>query len=271
MRARFVANEPGRLDKLVTAHSRLSRKRARVVIERGGVRVDGKVQKRASHEVPEGALVEIRGSAPPRKSASADLPERYRDRFLLVVDKPSGLPSQPTRQGHAQHLYGILQGREHYVGLHHRLDTPASGLVLVTLDRSVNKAMTEAFRQGRIHRRYLAVVVGDPGESGTWDSQMDDKPATTHWRRLGTAEGMALLECTLETGRTHQIRRHAAGAGVPIVGDRRHGSAAGRLWPRLALHAVGLSLTHPKTGEAVSVESPVPDDLAELVDRLSHG
>ena len=271
MRARFIVSEPGRLDKLVSANSRLSRKRARVVIERGGVRVDGKVQRRASHDVPEGALVEIRGSAPPKKSASAELPERHRDRWLLVVDKPSGLPSQPTRQGHAQHLYGILQGREDYVGLHHRLDTPASGLVLVTLNPSVNKAITEGFRQGTIHRRYLAVVVGDPGESGTWDSPMDDKPAATHWRRLGRGEGLSLLECTLETGRTHQIRRHAAGAGVPIVGDRRHGSAAGRLWPRLALHAVGLSLTHPRSGEALEVESPVPADLQELVESCAHG
>ena len=271
MRAQFIASEPERLDKLVTANSKLSRKRARVVIERGGVRVDGKVQRRASHPVPQGALVEIRGSAPPKKSASAELPERYRDRWLLVVDKPSGLPSQPTRQGHAQHLYGILQGRESYVGLHHRLDTPASGLVMVTLDRSVNKAITDGFREGRIHRRYLAVVVGDPGEAGTWDAPLDDRSATTHWRRLGSGEGLALLECTLETGRTHQIRRHAAGAGVPIVGDRRHGSAAGRLWPRLALHAAGLSLAHPRSGEDLRVDSPVPDDLQELVASCSDG
>ena len=100
---------------------------------------------------------------------------------------------------------------------------------------------------------------------------MDDKPALTHWRRLGRGDGLALLECTLATGRTHQIRRHAAGAGVPIVGDRRHGSAAGRLWPRLALHAVGLSLSHPKSGEALEVDSPVPADLKELVESCSHG
>jgi len=271
VRARFIASEGERLDKLVSINSKLSRKRARVVIERGGVRVDGKVQKRASHDVPQGALVEIRGSAPPRKSASAELPERFRDRWLLVVDKPSGLPSQPTRQGHAQHLYGMLQGREEYVGLHHRLDTPASGLLLVTVDRSVNKAVSEAFRSGAIHRRYLAVVVGDPGESGTWDAPIANRPAKTHWRRLGSGDGLSLLECSLETGRTHQIRRHAVGAGAPIAGDRRHGGAAGRLWPRLALHAAGLSLTHPKTGEVVTVESPVPADLAELVARCSDG
>lgn len=264
MRARFVAPAAGRLDKLLAAHTKLSRKRARLLIERGGVRVDGSLQRRASADVPQGALVEIRGTGAPGKSTGATLVERFRDRWLLVVDKPSGLPSQPTRSGHAQHLYGILQATEAYVGLHHRLDTPASGLVLLTVDRSANKAIAEGFRTGQIHRHYQVVVVGDPGDAGEWTTELDGQAARTRFRRISSAGGMSVLECRLDTGRTHQIRRHAATAGTPVVGDRRHGGAAGRLWPRLALHAAALELAHPITGETLRVDSPLPPDLTGL-------
>lgn len=267
MRARFVSPGSERLDKLLAAHTSLSRKRARQLIERGGVRVDGQVLSRASAMVGDGALVEVHGGAAPKKGPAVDLVERFRDRWLLVVDKPCGLPTQPTREGHALHLYGILDARERYVGLHHRLDTPASGLVLVTLDRGVNKHITDAFRGNTIHRRYLAVVLGDPGEEGSWRRPIDGSPAVTHWRRLSHADGLSVLMCSLETGRTHQIRRHAAESGFPIAGDRRYGSAAGRLWPRLALHAQELCFVHPMSGDEITVESVIPEDLADLVER----
>lgn len=268
MRARFVAPGRDRLDKTLAAHTRLSRKRARLLIERGGVWVDGVRRKRASFDVDEGALVEVKGAGAAKKSVGAELEERYRDPWLLVVDKPSGLPCQPTRTGHAQHLYGIVQSSERYAGLHHRLDTPASGLVLLTLDKGVNKAISDGFRTNRIRRTYQVVVVGDPGDEGVWSEPIDGKPALTRFTRLACRDGMSVLQCGLESGRTHQIRRHAAGAGTPIVGDRRHGGAAGRLWPRLALHAVSLRLDHPTTGEGMVVESPIPGDLNELFDRV---
>jgi 23S rRNA pseudouridine1911/1915/1917 synthase len=270
MRARFVAPIPERLDKLLAAHTRLSRKRARLVIERGGVRVDGVIRKRASFDVDSGALVEVKGAGAPPKSVGAGLEERYRDPWLLVVDKPHGLPCQPTRSGHAQHLFGILQAQERYVGLHHRLDTPASGLVLLSLDKGANKAVAEGFRTNQIHRSYQVVVVGDPGLEGVWSEEIDGKKASTRYRRLAHRDGMSVVECGLDTGRTHQIRRHASSAGTPVVGDRRHGGAAGRLWPRLALHAVQLRLAHPMSEEALVVESPIPADLVELFDRV-HG
>ena len=84
---------------------------------------------------------------------------------------------------------------------------------------------------------------------------------------LGADGGMAVLMCHLETGRTHQIRKHATEAGFPIVGDRRHGGAAGRAWPRLALHAQTLRFVHPMTDEEIAVESMIPEDLADLIER----
>jgi 23S rRNA pseudouridine1911/1915/1917 synthase len=267
MRHRFKASESGRLDKLIADNTRLSRKRVRALIKRGGVRVDGQVEKREGFRTPVGALVELRTTA---VSSDVKIMDLWRDRGLLVVLKPSGLPSQPTRAGDQRHLYGALMAREGYVGLHHRLDTPASGLMLLTLDRALNRPISEALQRGEIERRYRVAVIGDPGPAGEWRAPIDGQAALTRWTRLASSGDAAVLDVTLGTGRTHQIRRHAADAGFPVLGDRRHGGAAGRAWERLALHAWRLSFTHPATGEPVTVTAPLPDDLADLFDQIGY-
>jgi 23S rRNA-/tRNA-specific pseudouridylate synthase len=182
--------------------------------------------------------------------------ELYRDRWLLVVDKPAGLPTQPA-PGSASDLYALLCAAEPYVGLHHRLDQAASGLVLVTLDPSVNAAIAQGFREHAIRRLYRAVATGEVRD-GTWDRPIDGKAAKTQVRRVGHRGGATAIECALHTGRHHQIRVHAAMAGRPLVGDRRYG---GRRHPRLALHGARLEWTHPITGEEIRVDSPLPDEL----------
>jgi len=194
--------------------------------------------------------------------------EVFRDRWLLVVDKPSGLPVQPDREGR-DNLYDLLAARERYVGLHHRLDTPASGLLVLALDRRANAGLARAFAERTAERGYLVAVVGDPGPSGRWSTPLDGRSAGTRFERLATSRRMSVLRCWLETGRTHQIRRHAAEAGHPVLGDRRHGGAAGRAWKRLALHATDLALTHPVTGSLIAFEAPPPDDLAPLLARAT--
>ena len=268
MRQRLTADSETRLDKLLADKTPLSRNRARTLIAHGGVRVDGQVQKLPWHIVTPGAVIEVRTVNDPSKNPDIDV--LFSDRWLMVINKPAGLPSQPGRDGGRMHVYGILSAREGYVGLHHRLDTPASGALLLTRDKSVNAAIAAAFQQHHIRREYIGVVVGDPGEAGVWDSPIDGEPARTQWRRVGHAEGMSVLELQLETGRTHQIRRQAADAGAPLLGDRRSGGAAGRAWPRLALHAFRLSLAHPATGEPLVVEAPAPDDLRELLARAGR-
>ena len=193
---------------------------------------------------------------------------RHQDPHIVVVEKPYGLPSQGTQDASQDHLFAQVKARFPEAALHHRLDTPASGLVLFTVHPSANKGIAEAFRTRRITRRYLAMVAGDPGPEWTWYSTLDDKIAITHFERLGCEGGMALLEVRIETGRTHQIRRHAAMAGHPILGDRRHGGVAGGLWTRLALHAVSLRVTHPISGQHIRVSSPLPPDLAGLMHPL---
>jgi 23S rRNA-/tRNA-specific pseudouridylate synthase len=250
----------------VADHTPLSRRRARAVIAAGGVRVDGTPCTQASASVMPGAMVEVRDVA--QAVDTPAVPERYRDAHLLIVDKPSGLPTQAPRTGGDHHLYAMLQAQEAYVGLHHRLDTPASGLVLFTLDKRANRAIADGFRTGSIRRRYQAALVGDPGAAGTWETDIDGRSARTHWRRLALGDGISIVEASLETGRTHQIRRHAVEHGHPVLGDRRHGGAAGRIWPRLALHAEHLALDHPISGEPLVIQSPLPPDLMELWDRV---
>ncbi len=191
----------------------------------------------------------------------------FEDLYILIVDKPSGVPSQPTRQ-QQPNVYDEACARFPYVGLHHRLDTPASGLLLMTLHRDANAPIATAFRNHEIHRSDQAGLLGDPGTKGEWEGAIDGRPAKTHWNRIAAAGGLSLVELTLATGRKHQIRRHAQQAGHPIIGDRRYGGAAGGNWPRLALHAARLAFTHPISGHPVQYESPIPEDLLALVDRV---
>ncbi len=185
----------------------------------------------------------------------------FRDRWLLVVDKPAGAPTQSTATGE-QGIFEALQADERYVGLHHRLDRPASGLVLFTVDRRANKGISAAMQAHTIRRTY-AVVLAGRCESGVWEQPVARKPARSLVRVVDVSGGMSRVEIDLDTGRKHQIRVQAALNRVPVVGDRRYGDQ-GRLWPRLALHACRLALEHPITGEPLVVESPVPADLIEL-------
>ncbi|MCB9665849.1 MAG: RluA family pseudouridine synthase [Alphaproteobacteria bacterium] len=190
--------------------------------------------------------------------------EVFRDEVLLVVDKPSGMPSQPDREG-SQDLYRLLAAREPYVGLHHRLDRPASGLVLLTLAERVNAAIAEAFRTHAIQRDYLAVLAGDglvAGERFAWSDPLDGQEAHTDGEVLGAGGGLLAVRLQPRTGRTHQLRRHAAMHGLPMVGDRRHGGAVGSWLPRLALHAARMRLRHPETGARLDLRAPLPEALA---------
>jgi 23S rRNA-/tRNA-specific pseudouridylate synthase len=186
--------------------------------------------------------------------------EVFRDRWLVIVDKPAGLPSQPAKGG-SDSVIGRL-GPE--ARLLHRLDAAASGLLLVALHPSAYKPLTEAFRTHAIARRYVAVLDGDVGPPCTWTWPVDGKSARSQATPLSSANGLTAASLSLETGRKHQLRVHAAMAGHPIVGDRRYGDEVAERWPRLALHAAELALIHPVTGEPLQVHAPIPDALMAL-------
>jgi 23S rRNA pseudouridine1911/1915/1917 synthase len=186
----------------------------------------------------------------------------FEDEDIVIVEKPFGLPTQRDKKG-TDGLFELLQNNYEYVGLHHRLDRPASGLVLFTLSKRANREIGQAMSEHRITRGYQAVLVGTPRVQ-VWTQDVGLKSAHTDLSIVSSAEGMSLVNVQLQTGRKHQIRRHAALNATPIAGDRRYGAEAGGWWKRLALHANTMALKHPITGDIISVQSPIPQDLLGL-------
>ncbi len=311
-----------RLDRvLAQAWPDLTRGRIQTLIEGGHVLVDGKRVK--SSEASRAGAVIV--AEMPVASLGGLVPEDiplsivHEDDDLLVVDKPAGLvvhPGAGVRTGtlvhallfHAPVIAGI--GGASRPGLVHRLDKDTSGLLLVAKTTEAHRALTEALAAREIRRTYLALVWGAPkfdkeridaaigrdrkdrlrmtvvasGKSGS-------RAAATRVRVLARLPAdaqrprFALLECTLETGRTHQIRVHLSHRGHAVVADETYGGGAKkalslppadrRLASRLvadlgrqALHAARLSFRHPGTGEELSFTSPLPDDMARALDAL---
>jgi len=287
-----------RLDlRLIRDHPGLSRRRAREVIEKGQVCVDGALVREAGVDVPESATVAFDPNRPALSRARSSLPVLYEDEHVIVVDKPAGLLTVPTGPGlredtalarvqdYARHRRprGFLAERVH------RLDRDTSGAIAFALSAEARAGLIRTFRDHRILRVYLAVVGRVPRErSGTIDAPLreewisgrrgvarpgeDARDALTRWTLREALPHAALLEVRLETGRQHQIRVHLAHAGLPILGDAVYGVAARPgdrdLARRPLLHAWRLGFAHPITGERVEVECPPPLDFRRALDRL---
>jgi tRNA pseudouridine65 synthase len=205
-----------------------------------------------------------------------DLPFLYQNGCLLAVDKPAGLA---VHRGMARDRTFALQLVRDRIGRHvhavHRLDRATSGVLLFALDPHTAGRMQELLAEGRVEKRYLALVRGIPPESGVIDHPLPRDvdgprvPAVTEFRRLATFERYALVEARPRTGRRHQIRRHLKHLSHPLIGDVRYGKGEhNRLFRerfgllRLALHALELAFEHPETGEPVRIVAPMPEDLA---------
>lgn len=209
-------------------------------------------------------------------------PILFEDAEALVIDKPGGLPIETPRKGGAS-LGDQLEALK--LGFHfapvpvHRLDTDTSGCLLLARNAKALKRFAKAFEERRVGKRYLGVLAGVPGagegtvelalskissESAGWRMipAKKGKPSVTHWRVLAVEEGRALVEFRPETGRTHQIRVHAAsGIGIPLLGDPVYGNKAGAR--RTMLHAAGLEV--PRAGKpAIVATAPLPADFAAL-------
>jgi 23S rRNA pseudouridine1911/1915/1917 synthase len=196
----------------------------------------------------------------------------FEDRWLIVIDKPSGVPTQEQRGGRdpsvERRLRDELGG---YVALHHRLDQPASGLLVLSKHQDANPGLAAAFRAHAVLRTYLAVLAGSPTPTTqTLTDPIDGQPARTELQVVGHAGGLVAVVLRPQTGRKHQLRRHTATHGRPMLGDQRYGGDVGRWHPRLALHAARLQLTHPVTGERLDLHAPLPPDLEPLW-RLAGG
>jgi 23S rRNA pseudouridine1911/1915/1917 synthase len=269
-----------RLDQLLAKRiDALSRRRARVLIDIGGVYVDGKRIKVASRKLVAGQVVEaVIGPAldrarnetgeAARQRDAATLPDFsvvFEDADVVVVDKPAGLLAAPTPEGDRGNLADLLSrrgGGRDPIWVVHRIDLPTSGLLVYAKSERANRDLSDLFRDHRAEREYAALVAGDWPESLVEiDEPVGGKPAITRVAVAGRRDGVTALAVTLDTGRTHQIRIHCAGAGHPILGDRRYGERGPIDIGRLALHARVLGFTHPISGEVLRFESEIPEPM----------
>lgn len=208
----------------------------------------------------------------------------YRDDHIVVVDKPSGLSvHRGDDQGSAFALNLTRRAIGQWVYPVHRLDRATSGVLVFALSPEKARALQEAFAARRVHKAYLAIVRGTPPPRGVIDSPMEkreggpDVEAITEFETLFTSNiiRLSLIEARPMTGRRHQVRRHLRRINHPVAGDVRYAKGAeNRSYRvelglyRLALHARRLCLDHPATGERVTFESRVPEDLAVPMRRM---
>ncbi len=261
-----------RLDQVLPRHVEgLSRRKARAVIDTGGVFVDRARVKIAGRPVRAGQTIEVSIGGALDRQAGPEPRIVHEDADVIVVDKPAGLVTAPTPESDRGDLLDVLTRRYGEVYLVHRLDLPTSGLLVFARTRDANKRLGDAFKAHDVDREYRAVAVGAVAAQ-TIDRPIDGRRAVTHVEAVEALAGATLLAVRLETGRGHQIRIHLAGIGHPVAGDREHGGAAERALspraPRLALHARVLGFTHPATGERVRFESELPAELSAWIDRL---
>lgn len=262
-----------RLDQVVPRHvAGLSRRKAREVIDLGGVFVDRTRVKVAGRPVRAGQIIEVNvGGAIEQTEPPPAGDIVFVDEHVIVVDKPAGLVTAPTPESDRGDLLDQLSRKYGEVYLVHRIDLPTSGLLVFARTRAANKLLGDAFVRHDIEREYRAVAIGEVAAQ-TIDRPIQGKRAVTHVGVVERLAGATLISARLETGRTHQIRIHLAGLGHPLAGDRQHGGETARTFtpraPRLALHAAVLGFQHPATGERVRFERAVPADLAAWIARL---
>lgn len=212
------------------------------------------------------------------------LPILYQSAAFVAVDKPSGLSVHRGQSRDAVHALQLVRDQVGaYVYPVHRLDRATSGVLLFALSPAAARELGAAFAEGRVQKRYLALVRGAPPDQARVDhalSQDDGKPsqsAVTHVRTVARFGRYALVEAVPETGRTHQIRRHMKHLSCPIIGDVRYGKGEhNRLFRtrygfhRLALHATGVTLYDPATSRAVTIQAPTPELFASTLAALER-
>ncbi len=271
-----------------------SRAAAQKLIAAGLVLVDGE-RRPKRHAVAAGERVDVQ-PAPEREEPEvpdATFTIAYEDEHLLVVDKPAGVVVHPARGHSAGTLAQALAGRAvggddpRRAGIVHRLDRDTSGLLIVARTDAAHAALKDMLRGHEVTREYLGLVEGRPAaRTGTIDAPLgrdrrvrtristdtdDPRPAITHFEIEQAFEGFTLLRVRLETGRTHQIRAHLLAIGHPVAGDPEYGNKGLLGLERQFLHAERLAFTHPVTGAAIDVRSPLPADLTKALARACEG
>ncbi len=297
-----------RLDKALAEASGLSRERIKALLSEGRITLGGKPAPGPSTKVAEGSHYEIDLPEPePAEAIAQDIPLEvvFEDEHLIVIDKPAGMVVHPAAgnpdgtlvNALLHHCEGQLSGIGGVArpGIVHRIDKDTSGLLVVAKTDKAHEGLAAQFADHSIERAYLAIVSGTPvppagtvtgaiGRSNRDRKKMaivEDgrgKHAVTHYRTLKTFGNASLIECRLETGRTHQVRVHMSSIGHPLLGDPTYGRISAPLrkllaahhFSRQALHAATLGFVHPATGQPVQFTSEMPQDMRILIEELDH-
>ncbi|MCX6835173.1 MAG: RluA family pseudouridine synthase [candidate division Zixibacteria bacterium] len=305
-----------RLDKYIGNNPEigLSRSRAQKLIFQGMILVNGE-RALAKHVLTGGEIIQLTIPPIPVESIKGeDIPLDivHEDAWLVVVNKPAGMVTHPGVGNRSGTLANALvyhfdrlshEGGRHRPGIVHRLDKETSGLLVVAKDDETHLALQELIKTRELKRTYLGLICGHmKEETGTIDLPIgrnhtnrtlmavngdDPREAVTHYRLVERYRSYDLLEVSLETGRTHQIRVHFSHLGHPVFGDPDYGGRdkwvnamfgperplARRLLeilPRQALHAAKIEFPHPKTGEKLEFEAKIPGDFATIIALLQE-
>lgn len=262
------------------------------LIDLGGAHVDGRRVRRCSLPVAAAQRIELFVDGLPLAPFQLD-PTMilYHDRYLLALDKPPGVATQPTPARYQGTVYAALQqffggaGRVS-LGMVQRLDRDTSGVMVFSIHPRAHKGLTVAFAGHQVAKRYLTLVSGHlPCAEGEFRSHLarrrstnrmvsvdrGGKPAITRYRVLASANDASLIAVEIPTGRSHQIRVHFAEAGHPLLGDPAYGGPGtlkGMTIPRQMLHASELLLAHPVSGTPLELKSPLPEDFRNVMHCL---
>jgi 23S rRNA pseudouridine1911/1915/1917 synthase len=284
-----------RIDKVISSlNEEWSRTQVQQWIKDGNVMVNGKPVKpnykcalndRITIEIPEPEPLEV-------EPEEMDLDIYYEDKDVLVVNKPKGMVVHPAPghttgtlvnglMAHCKDLSGINGVMR--PGIVHRIDKDTSGLLMVAKNDLAHERLVEQLVEKTVTRKYYAIVHGViPHEVGTIDAPIgrdpkdrqsmavvdNGKPAVTHFRVLERLKDFTFIECELETGRTHQIRVHMKYIGYPLAGDPKYGPKKTIDANRQLLHAAVLGFNHPRTGEYMEFEAPLPKDFQDILELL---
>ncbi len=304
----FVAESSGeRVDAFLARKSAededaLSRSAAAKLCDEGRVTVGGRAVKKNYSLRERETVVVVRPEPLPDEVLPENIPLDviFEDEDIIVVNKPKGMVVHPAPGNMTGTLVSALLwhcgdslsgiGGVCRPGIVHRIDKDTSGLLVVAKNDAAHRSLSEQIAVHSAYRRYLAVVVGSPREdSGAVEAPIGRHPvdrkrmaivrdgrardAVTHWTVKERFHGISLVECKLETGRTHQIRVHMSSIGHPVLGDTVYGGDKCRAAREHAkyicgqcLHAYRLELDHPRTGERMTFEVPLPADMAHLIE-----
>ena len=290
----ITENQAGeRIDRFLADSQDLTRSFLQKILKEGEVIVNGKSVK-ANYKLRKGDRIEFEiPEAVEPDIVAEDIPLSilYEDADVLVVDKPKGMVVHPAAGHYSRtlvnavmyHCKGELSGINGVLrpGLVHRIDRDTTGSIIICKNDMAHNEIARQLKEHSINRRYRAIVTGVlKDEEGTIEGAIgrdkkdrkkmaitaDGKPAVTHYRVLQRFKHYTYVECVLETGRTHQIRVHMASIGHPLLGDEVYGRRSDKYkCEGQCLHAMTLGFHHPRTGEYIEVNAPLPPYFEHLL------